>query len=123
MQGQAGPPVAVIICRWQADKPAVGVQPVPELVVAAAQACLQGWSHRVTGSCCGMTQQAVGLLLVPVYGLAAETAQSLGGLLNATAHAAVLGAGHWVLQVVGPLEPGPPDQVRRQLAQAGWSIN
>ena len=119
----AGPPVAVIICRWQADKPTAGVWRVPELVVAAAQSCLQGWSQRVTGSCAGLTQQGVGLLLVPVFGLAAETAQALSSLMNATSHAAVVGDGHWVLQVMGPFEPGPPDHVRRQLALAGWCIN
>jgi len=93
---------------------------VPELVAASLDACLQAWAQRVPGSFCGHTAQGVGLLLVPAYALAQETAQALGALLNSTARAAGAFDGDWDLRIIGPLEHGSADHVDRQLSQAGW---
>lgn len=116
-------PVSVILCCWRAGQPGPDVHRVPELVLACAQACLQGWAQRVTGSCCGMTPQGQGLLLVPVPTLAAQTAQALGALLNAASQAVLPGAGDWQLRIIGPLQPGLPEAVQRQLSQADWPFN
>lgn len=115
--------MAVITCRWETHAPAAHALPAPEVVAAAAQACLQGWVQRVTGSFFGRTPGGTWLLWVPVYALAEETVQALGAMLHATSKAAAPGAGRWVLHVIGPLQPGTPDQVQRQLAQAGWPVS
>jgi hypothetical protein len=115
--------VAVITCRWEAHALAAHPLQVPELVAASAQACLQGWVQRVTGSFFGRTPGGTWLLLVPVYALAEETEQALDALLHATTKATAPGAGRWVLRVIGPVQPGTPDQVQRQLAQAGWPVS
>ena len=117
--------MAVITCSWRrGTQSADAASPlVPELVAATAQACLQAWAQRVPGSFCGQTAQGVGLLLVPAYALAQETAQALCALLNSTARAAGAFDGDWVVRVIGPLAYGSADDVGRQLVQAGWALS
>lgn len=117
--------VAVITCCWRGRAPAPGAASAspPEWVTACLRACLQGWAQRVPGSFCGQTAQGMGLLLVPAYALARETAQALGALLDSTARAAGAFDGGWEVGVIGPLSHGSADQVSRQLAQAGWPLS
>lgn len=114
--------VAVIICTWMAGRARATHQAPPELVAAAARACLQGWAQQVPGSFSGCAEGGVGLLLVPAYGAAHETAQALQALLDATARAAGVLEGSWRLRLIGPLRPGTPDEVQAQLLEAGWPL-
>jgi len=91
---------------------------------ALVEHALQAWSQRVPGSFCGRTPLGTGLLMVPAWSQARPTARALQAFLDSASRAlgAGPGSGSWVLHVIGPLAPGTPAQVQRQLAQAGWPV-
>jgi hypothetical protein len=86
---------------------------------------VQGWAQQVPGSFAGHTHAGAGLLLVPVYSQAHETAQALQRFMDSAVRAMWVpaSAGAWVFRVVGPLAPGSESHVQAQLARAGWPVS
>ncbi|MFM8770253.1 MAG: hypothetical protein ACKOD9_21700 [Rubrivivax sp.] len=128
--GQAGRPsrasVAVVTCAWQPDAGRAGEEGLPrELADWLVLSGVQRWSGRVSGSFAGQTRAGTGLLLVPVYEQAQETALALRRFLEAASRA--MGgqdlAASWELKIIGPLSPGAGPEVRQQLAKAGWPVS
>jgi len=124
----ARPAGAVITCAWQAAAPSPGpgaALPPPPLARWLISSGLEHWAQQVPGSFSGMTPQGQGLLLVPLHAQARDTVAALDEFLSSAVRALGVGAGEgrWDFRVIGPLEPGPGCEVRRELAQRGWPIS